>query len=125
MKTHILLVDDDIDEMKTFVEALKKVVPPFKCTYAANGIHALKMLGYLRPEVIFVDYNMPAMNGLEVIAEIKRHESLGGIPVFLYARHISRAILEKAMKLGIAGCMDKPASTEGLVTALKSVFAIS
>jgi CheY-like chemotaxis protein len=62
VRTHILLIDDDIDEMKTSVEALKEVVEHLKCTYASNGIHALKMLFYLKPEAIFVDYNMPAMN---------------------------------------------------------------
>ena len=125
MKTHILLIDDDIDEMKTFVEALKQVVAPFKCTYASNGIHALKMLFYLRPEAIFVDYNMPAMNGLEFVAEIKKNEELQCIPVFLYSSHISLDTMEKAEKMGIAGCMEKPSSIEGLVKALKSVFTIS
>ncbi len=119
MKTHILLIDDDIDEMKTFVEALKEVVEPFKCTYASNGIHALKMLFYLRPEAIFVDYNMPAMNGLEFIEEIKKNEQLRYIPVFLYSRHINADTKEKAEEMGIAGCMEKPASIEGLVKALK------
>lgn len=125
MKTHILVIDDDIDEMKTFVEAFKEVVSPFKCTYASNGIHALKMLFYLRPEAIFVDYDMPAMNGLEFIAEIKKNERLRYIPVFLYSEYISAATRVKAEKMGIAGCMEKPASTEGLVKALKAVFTVS
>ena len=125
MKTHILLVDDDIDEMKTFVEALKEVLEPFKCTYASNGIHALKMLLYLRPEAIFVDYNMPAMNGLEFVEEIKKNQELQRIPVFLYSRHISQDIIDRAEKMDITGCMEKPASIEGLVKALKSVFAVS
>jgi CheY-like chemotaxis protein len=69
MKTHIFLIDDDINEMKIFVDALKEVTGAFKCTYASNGIHALKMLLYLKPEAIFVDYNMPVMNGLELTRE--------------------------------------------------------
>lgn len=125
MKTHILLVDDDIDEMKTFVEALKEVLEPFKCTYASNGIHALKMLLYLRPEAIFVDYNMPAMNGLEFVEEIKKNQDLQRIPVFLYSRYLSQDIIDRAEQMGVTGCMEKPASIEGLVKALKSVFAVS
>lgn len=125
MKTHILLIDDDIDEMKTFVVALKEVVAPFKCTYASNGIHALKMLFYLRPEAIFVDYNMPAMNGLEFVEEVKKNDELQSIPIFLYSRHISKDTVEKAVQMGITGCMEKPASIEGLVKALKSVFVVS
>ena len=122
MKTHILLIDGDIDEMKSFVEALKEVVEPFKCTYASNGIHALKMLFYLRPEAIFVDYNLPAMNGLEFIGEIKKNDQLRHIPVFLYSKHISPATKSKADEMGITGCMEKPANIEGLVKALKALF---
>ena len=125
MKTHILLIDDDINEMKTFVKALPEVVAPFTCTYASNGIHALKMLFYLRPGAIFVDYNMPVMNGLEFIEEIKKNEQLRCIPVFLYSRHISRDTIEKAEKMGTAGCMEKPATIEGLVKALKVTFMSS
>lgn len=120
---HILLIDDDIDEMKTFVEALKEVVEPFKCTYAANGIHALRMFFYLRPEAIFVDYNMPAMNGLEFVEEIKKDDQLRYIPVFLYSRHISSDTIQKAEKMGVAGCTEKPAGLEGVIKALKTVFA--
>lgn len=124
MKTHILLVDDDIEEMKIFVEALKEVIPPFKCTYASNGIHALKMLFYLRPEVIFVDYNMPAMNGLEFIEQVKKNEDLQYTPLFLYSRRINNDVELNAKQMGIAGCIEKPANIHDLVKALKDVLAI-
>src|SRR5687767_7458251 len=88
MKTHIFLIDDDVDEMKIFMDALKEVIGAFKCTYASNGIHALKMLLYLKPEAIFVDYNMPVMNGLELAEELKKNEELKNIPVYLYSTHL-------------------------------------
>ena len=103
MKTHILVVDDDIDEMKAFVEALKQVSGPFTCTYASNGIHAMKMLSYLKPEIIFVDYYMPAMNGLEFIEELRAREELAQIPVFLYGRQIRPDIQTRAEEIGVAG----------------------
>ena len=95
MKTYILLIDDDIEEMKIFVKALKEVIPHFKCTYASNGVHALQMLNYLKPEAIFIDYNRPAVNGLEFIEEVKKSRELQYIPLFLYSRHISPQAIKR------------------------------
>ena len=122
MKTHILLVDDDIDEMKIFVEALKDVVGAFKCTYASNGVHALKMLLYLRPQVIFADYNMPLMNVLDLAKEIRDVPELKDIPLFLYSTYINMDILQKAKKAGVNGCMVKPNTIGQLSETLKTVL---
>lgn len=122
MKTHIFLIDDDIDEMKIFVEAMKEVIDAFKCTYASNGAQALKMLLYLRPEIIFIDYNMPLMNGLELAEELKKNKELKDIPLFLYSTHISLNILQKSRDLGIAQCIEKPCTMSGMIQALKSIF---
>ena len=122
MKTHIFLIDDDIDEMKLFVEAMKEVIPEFKCTYASSGAQALKMLLYLRPEVIFIDYNIPPMNGLELAGELKKNKELKDIPLFLYSTHINLNIQQKAHDLGIVECIEKPCTMTGMVQILKSIF---
>jgi len=123
MKTHILLVDDDIDEVKLFVEALKGVIGTFKCTYASNGIHALKMMLYLKPEAIFADYNMPAMNGIEFAKEVKKVQELRDIPLFIYSTYISTDIIQKAKDAGISGCLEKPSTMAQLSDSLKKVLA--
>ena len=122
MKTHIFLIDDDIDEMKLFVEAMKEVIAGFKCTYASSGAQALKMLLYLRPEVIFIDYNIPPMNGLEVAEKLKKNKELKEIPLFLYSTHINLTIQQKAHDLGIVECIEKPCTMTGMVQTLKSIF---
>lgn len=66
MKKHILLVDDDKDEAMLFNEALKNVPGSFKCTYASSGLHALEMLNYIQPDFIFINFNMPVMNGADL-----------------------------------------------------------
>lgn len=122
MKIHIFLIDDDIDEMKLFVEAMKEVIAGFKCTYASSGSQALKMLLYLRPEVIFIDYNIPPMNGLELAEELKKNKELKDVPLFLYSTHISLNMLQKAHDLGIAQCIEKPCTMTGMIQTLKSIF---
>ncbi len=122
MKTHILIVDDDVNQMRFFLSALEQVLQPFKCTYASNGIHALKILFYLRPETIFVDYYMPVMNGLEFTEQLKKIEELKDIPVFLYADRLSPAALQKARELGVTGCLEKQATLDNMILHLKQYY---
>ncbi|HTH30001.1 MAG TPA: response regulator [Lacibacter sp.] len=122
MKTHVFLIDDDIEEMRFFVKVLNEMGDSFKCTYASNGAHALKMLQYLRPEKIFIKYNLPLMNGLEVIEELRKLKDLEPIPVFLFSSHIDQKSRQRALALGITLCMDKPDSKIDLETVLKNVF---
>ncbi len=125
MKTHILIVDDDINQMRFFLSAFQEVIKSCKCTYASNGIHALKMLFYLKPETIFVDYNMPVMNGLEFTEQLKKMKELQDIPVFLYSDHICRATLQKARDLGITGCLEKQATLDNMIIHLKKHYYCS
>ena len=71
MKKHIFLVDDDEDEMLFLNDALTTVRIPIKCTWAKSGEQALMQLEYLMPDIIFLDYNMPSSNGLEILRQIK------------------------------------------------------
>src|SRR5687767_13934474 len=104
MKKHILLVDDDKDELKLFMEALADVPGSFKCTYANNATQGLDMLNYLHPDFSFIDYNLPQVNGLDMLAEIKKDRRVNDIPVFLYSTNIARNTRESARALGAAGC---------------------
>jgi CheY-like chemotaxis protein len=69
---HILLVEDDTDDQMLFQQALQDVAPSAACTIASNGRDALLRLNSLRPDVIFADINMPLLNGLELLKELKR-----------------------------------------------------
>lgn len=122
MKKHIFLIDDDTEEMRCFVAALKELGDAYKCTYASTGSHALKMLKYLTPETIFINYNMSEMNGLELTEEIRQLNELKNTPVFLYFTHIDADSWQKVLTMGPTHCIKKPADTIGITRVLKSVF---
>jgi len=69
MNKHILLIDDDKDELLIFTDALEAKPGPgkFECSYAQSTLEAVQMLKHLVPDYIFIDYNIPKMNGLEFI----------------------------------------------------------
>jgi CheY-like chemotaxis protein len=125
MKKHILLVDDDVDELKIFMEALTEVPGSFKCTYAASAIQGLDMLKYLHPHYMFLDYNLPAMNGIEMLTEIRKDRKLAEIPVYLYSTTMTMPVKNAALMLGAAGCIEKPSSIGMMRSILRNVLVTS
>jgi CheY-like chemotaxis protein len=124
MKQHILLIDDEQDELEILLEALKQipVEDGFKCTYATNASHALIMLRYLVPDVIFVDMNMPGLNGLDFLMHIRGDGKLRNVRIFLFSNSITDNIREKATRLGATACINKAHSIQGLAGDLKNIF---
>ena len=122
MKKHILLIDDDVDELKIFMDALHDVPGSFKCTYAANAAQGLDMLKYLHPNYMFVDFNLPVMNGIDLLTEIRKDPKLDEIPVFLYSTTITPQTKVMAMHLGAAGCIEKPSSVGMMRSVLCNVL---
>lgn len=124
MKQHILIIDDDKDELTIFLDALKKMPweDGFKCTYASNTNQALEMLRYLLPDFIFVDLNMPQSNGLDFLSTIRNDDKLKNTPVFLYSTAINKKSYECAMMLGAYGCIEKTNTIKELTEKLEAIF---
>jgi len=122
MKKHILLVDDDKDELFIFVEALAMTGIPHKCTWAKNGEQALSQLQYLVPDFVFLDINLPGMNGLQILLKIRQNTRLARLPVILYSNGIDDRTAEKYTALGATACLKKPDSVTLLASALSSMI---
>ena len=111
----ILLVDDDEDDRKLFVEATKEVDSTITCLSASDGMEALVFLRDDRhdvPDFIFLDLRMPGISGEECLMEIKKEPRLALVPVIVYTT--SRDVREsvKLKQLGAAHFMSKPVSPE-------------
>ncbi len=120
MKKHILLIDDEEDELIIFMDLLKKADFPCKCTWAKSGVQALSQLVYLAPDIIFLDVNMPGMNGLECLAAIRQMPHLQGTPVVLHSSVMSEDCCSKGQSLGAVACIEK---TDTVSEVLKNLMA--
>jgi len=82
----ILLIDDDEDDQALFVDALNQIDNSFRCDVASSGSEAMHSLNTKSPapDIIFLDLNMPKMNGYECLAEIKNEEKFKHIPIVIY-----------------------------------------
>jgi CheY-like chemotaxis protein len=121
----LLLVDDDIDDQQIFLEALNTVAPEVKVVTASNGLEALHKLntpGAPYPDLIFLDLNMPMMNGKELLEELKKTESFAEIPVIIYTTSSRAEDRDESMQLGAANYLVKPQSFNDLCEQLRSTL---
>lgn len=125
MRKTIFLVDDDRDDREIFIEALAEIDDSLKCVTAENGEDALVKLhsGVFIPNFIFLDLNMPRMNGRECLVEIKNIERLQETPVIIYTTSSLQKEKDELEKLGATRFITKPANFNELCHSLKGVLA--
>ena len=120
-----LVIDDDPDDRYFFSEAIKKIDPGARCVSATNGEEALTQLrnGIQRlPDLIFLDLNMPRMDGRLCLAELKKDPALKAIPVIILSTSSSKNDIEETAKMGAAYFITKPTDISKLHEELS--FAI-
>jgi len=122
MTKEILLIDDDIDELEVFAEALHSVDKNIQCTQAKDLSEALDFLTYSSPAYIFIDYNMPKTNGLECVSEIKKIKKLEHSKIILYSNFINEEMNQRAISLGAYKCVKKPNMINVLIRNLKEIL---
>jgi CheY-like chemotaxis protein len=119
----ILIVDDDAEDIELFTEAVREIDPEINCVEAYNGIEALKVLrrNALLPNFIFLDINMPLMNGRRCLEEIKKDNNYKHIPVIIYSTTTDRREVEDCINMG-ASFLTKPNTFDELAESLKEIL---
>ena len=122
---NILLIDDDQDDQEIFSAAVGKISGAFTYNARSNATEALEhlMMDILQPDLIFLDLNMPVMNGKEFLAAVKRTEKLKNIPVIIFSTSASRAAIQLTKDMGALDFITKPDKFDSLVILLQSVLA--
>jgi CheY-like chemotaxis protein len=124
-RNHLLfLVDDDADDHEIFKSALAQVDENIMLLVAGNGQDALKMLSAQNelPDFIFLDLNMPRMGGIQLLAELKKSDTLKKIPVIVYSTSNHPDDRGKAMQAGATQFITKPAKFSELCDLLQSLL---
>jgi CheY-like chemotaxis protein len=120
----ILVIDDDIDDYEFFVSALKHFRPDARSLHVENGVLALEVLKELSnlPNYIFLNINMPRMNGTEVLIALKTDSKLKDIPVIMWSTSTCESEQATFKKLGAIYFLSKPTEHSQLVNSLKVVI---
>ena len=100
---NIFFINDDTDDQEFFIEAISGLKNINLSGMANNGTQAINMLNncILLPDFIFIDFNMPFINGIEVLRMIKKLQRIKGVPVFMLSSAIEQS--EVSRKLGAKG----------------------
>lgn len=124
----ILIVDDDAEDREFFKEALAEINPAIRCYVAKDGKDALYQLNQeivLPPDYIFLDINMPLMNGRDCLIEIKKSAHHRHIPVIMYSTTSDTDEIKSYYVLGAYDFLIKPPNFKKLVEALTSIIVSS
>lgn len=119
----ILVAEDDFADYLFFAEALEKISGEYNITHVKNGLECMTALKNPdKPDVIFLDLNMPGYNGLYCLKFMKNKEEFAGIPVIIYSTSHYIKDIDAAFKNEAHYYIVKPASVDTLVQMLKQVM---
>jgi CheY-like chemotaxis protein len=119
------MADDDIDDQELFGIALNEIDKGIECIYVNDGIEALSILTDEKqplPDCIFLDLNMPKMDGKECLQQIRKQPRCRHIPVVIFSTSSDSSDNIATTALGAAAFITKPPRTADLVRLLKELF---
>ncbi len=110
----LLYIEDDEELRKQFMRVLK---PKFKEIYeASDGLQALERYEQYSPDMMLVDINLPKIDGLEVIEEIRKSDKT--TPIAILSAYSDQAKLLRAMTFGLSEYLIKPVPHKKLLALL-------
>ncbi len=124
MNKLFLLADDDRDDAELFEEALSDLKPPVRLKHVSDGKAVFQFLtdkSNPKPDLIFLDLNMPEMSGWQCLAKLKNDMDLREIPVIMYSTSTNPRDREIASELGAVGFVTKPTDFKLLTRILGAV----
>ncbi|WP_198598319.1 response regulator [Mangrovicella endophytica] len=120
MKT-ILTVDDS----RTMREMLRRALQDsgFNVVQAEDGVHGIEVLQGIDPDVIITDVNMPRMDGLQFIEEVRADRERRAIPILVLTTESDAEKKARARAAGATGWIVKPFDPVKLIDAINRVAA--
>ena len=122
----ILLADDDSVDRELFIDAMEDAGLPFRVDEVKNGVEVMEYLESCQdfPDLIFLDLNMPVVNGLEALLKIKQSPRLRVIPVFILSTSSSQHDIFQTYEAGANLFLVKPSNYERLVHTLRNLLEL-
>jgi len=126
LKNKILLVDDNPHIINTIVDILSQNDEETVFFQANNGEIAFKIAELKLPDLIITDWDMPIVNGIELIKKLQENKNTKEIPIIMATAVMqSSSDLKKALNVGAVDYIRKPIDPIELCARVKSVLKIS
>lgn len=127
---NILLIDDNPDHIKIIIWALEQSEVKNKVSVIEDGKKAIAVLDSLdtthtvlrrKPDIIFLDMNLPPMNGIDLLQHIKNHPVLKSIPVIMLSSSDRVEDVKKAYEYGANTYISKSKIFDEVAQAVNTV----
>lgn len=118
----VLVVDDSLADRRLVCEYLRKRGGWSVCD-AANGQEALARIEQVGPDVVLTDLHMPTMDGLQLVAEMRRHYP--HVPVIITTAYGSESAACEALERGAASYVPKAKLADRLLETMENVLALA
>jgi len=124
---HVLLADDDEDDQLLFQEALRELPSLVHLSMARDGEETLALLNSMTilPDLLFLDLNMPILNGLECLHKIKSDPKLRALPVVIFSTSSFPGNINRVYELGAHLYIRKPNDFTTFKRVIQHVFSIN
>lgn len=123
----ILFGEDDIDDEELLREVFTQVDPSFTLMFVNNGKNVIPELENMDthslPCIIILDYNMPSLNGGEILRELKRYSRYDSIPKIIWSTSGSITYKELCLQLGACDYITKPSSIKELAEVARYMLS--
>jgi len=125
-KIKCLIIDDDRDDQEIFIMCAGQVNENLQCAAFSDPAAAVETLqadASYTPDYIFVDMNMPKMNGIQCLGKLRAIQRLCATQIFMYSTTSEKNTLSESQRLGANGFIIKPTKTADLRARLTAIFA--
>jgi two-component system chemotaxis response regulator CheY len=119
-----VLVVDDSQFTRNLVRGLLANIGVKKSHEAADGIAALEMIREIKPSVVILDWEMPLLNGPELVRIVRSPGAfpIPDLPIIMMSGNVERRRVLEAAKLGVNEFLCKPMSAKALLERLISIL---
>jgi CheY-like chemotaxis protein len=115
-----------IDDSKTIRMLLKRLFTPFICELfeAGDGQEGLEVVNREKPDLIILDYNMPVMDGVTMLRQMRENPEFKRLPVIMLTAEASPEIIGTVARLGVRDYVTKPFDSDQLLDKVIRVVSL-
>jgi CheY-like chemotaxis protein len=116
----IVVADDEPAVRDVLDRVLRSADPRYAVETVANGVEALSAVFWRRPHLVLLDINMPGLNGLDVLRQIRAVDP--ELPVILMSGSVSEEAMAEASRHGVLAVLPKPFDMEQILTLVSAAL---
>lgn len=117
-----ILIVDDFSTMRRIIKNLLRDLGFNNTQEADDGMTALPMLKSGNFDFLVTDWNMPGMQGIDLLKEVRKDEKLAKLPVLMVTAEQKREQIVEAAQAGVNGYIVKPFTAQTLKEKLDKIF---